>query len=152
MMNEKNFAAALARKTIKEANEIKDAIRNTSDKRPQLSETHVIDGQQANAPAKDEGERQFSDGLRLRVITSLARFITEAKHREDDCRGNLDNGSKGGYSEKLTEDINLLEELKRGQRRGARGEGPVTNDEAAYKKGFDDAKRIIQAGIDKLRR
>jgi hypothetical protein len=52
--------------------------------------------------------------LKARAITSLSWLVAEAKHRFDDCKGNLDNGSGGGYSPELTEAIGLLEGLKTG--------------------------------------
>jgi hypothetical protein len=113
----------------------------------ELSETPVIDGRQATAPVAGE----LSDGERIRVIQSLGRLITEAKHREDDCRGNLDNGSKGGYSEKLTEDIELLEELEK-EKPAEDGQRHHDADTlaAAYQKGFEDCKKQIMEKVHQL--
>ena len=47
-----------------------------------------------------------------RIIETLEWMIADARHRSDDCRNNVENGSKGGYSPELTEAINLLQELK----------------------------------------
>lgn len=113
----------------------------------ELSETPVIDGEQATAPVGDE----LSAGTRQRIIQSLGRLVTEAKHREDDCRGNLDNGSKGGYSELLTKDIELLDELEEGTpaEHGDRHHDEDTR-AAAYEQGFEDAKKIIRQEIQRL--
>jgi hypothetical protein len=55
---------------------------------------------------------EISRPTRARAITSLSWLVAEAKHRFDDCKGNLDNGSAGGYPPKLTEAVELLAELK----------------------------------------
>lgn len=47
-----------------------------------------------------------------RTIKSLEWLISDAKQRFDDCRGNLEEGSQGGYSEELNEAIYLLGCLK----------------------------------------
>lgn len=54
----------------------------------------------------------MTDELKKRIIKSLSWMIEDMKHRYDDCRGNLDNGSEGEYSPELTEAINLLAEIK----------------------------------------
>lgn len=92
-----------------------------------------------------QADGELAAGTRVVVIRSLGRFVTEAKHREDDCRGNLDNGSKGGYSEKLTEDIKLLEMLKKGL--SSPDEDALY---AAYRQGFEEAKKIILQEVGKL--
>lgn len=54
----------------------------------------------------------IADLLR-RAKISLDWLVPDAKARDDDCRQNLENGNIGGYSEDLTEAIELLAELKR---------------------------------------
>lgn len=49
-----------------------------------------------------------------RAIDSLSWLVTDAEWRSDDTKGNLDEGSQGGYSPELTEARNVLEELKNG--------------------------------------
>ena len=50
--------------------------------------------------------------LTQRIIETLTMFVKNAKYREDDIRQNTDPDSVGGYSDELTEAIDLLEELK----------------------------------------
>ena len=110
--------------------------------RMELSETPVIDGEQAGAPATGPGE--LSEGERARVVTTMGRLVDEAKRRFDDCKNNMEDGRSGGYGDDLTEAIELLAELKKGVRR---------HDEdtlkAAFRAGFEHAKKIILAEIQK---
>ena len=46
-----------------------------------------------------------------RAARSLDWLVTDCRLRFDDCRGNLEEGSKGGYSPELTEAINVLAKL-----------------------------------------
>ncbi|MHC4397424.1 MAG: hypothetical protein ACYS1A_17425 [Planctomycetota bacterium] len=133
------FFPALMRKALSDAHEENERLRAAS--RPELSETPVIDGQQATAPMADE----LSVPTRRRVVTSLGRLIADARHREDDCRGNLDNGSQGGYSENLTKDIKLLDELEEGIE--ATDGDALT---AAYSQGFEDAKKVILQTVQEI--
>lgn len=93
----------------------------------------------------DVREQTLSAGTRRRVIRSLSWLIEDAKYRHDDCKNNIENGSEGGYSPELIEVIELLDELKKGN------EQP---DEdllaAAYRKGFEDAKKQIAEKIQAL--
>ncbi len=50
--------------------------------------------------------------LRQRVIKSLSSMVKDMCHRADECRLNFEPESKGGYSEELTEAIDLLNDLK----------------------------------------
>ncbi len=47
-----------------------------------------------------------------KILTILEPMIEAAKHRSDDLRQNLEEGSQGGYSEELNEAIQLVEELQ----------------------------------------
>lgn len=85
---------------------------------------------------------EMSDRTRQRVITTLSWMVADTKHRFDDCRNNLENGSEGGYSPELTEAIELLEDLKN----GVSGHDRDTL-LAAYQKGFEDAKIQIMEKI-----
>ena len=114
-----------------------------TNEQPIVSETPVIDGMQATAPVKEAGE--LSEGIRRKVITSLGRFVAEAKHRFDECRNNLEDGSEGGYDPPLAEAIELLEELKKGVRH--HDDNTLA---AVYRKGFEDAKRTILKEIQGL--
>jgi len=93
----------------------------------------------------------LGEEVRARVIRSLAWLITDAKHRFDDCKNNLENGSSGGYSPELTKAIELLDEIRKNtdadkdDRR--HDENTLT---AVYQKGFEDAKKIILREIRKL--
>lgn len=118
-------------------------------KETELSETPVIDGEMAGSPAPVSGE--LNEGERARCIKSLSWLVADAKHRFDDCRGNLDNGSEGGYSDELTEAIELFDELKKGTpaEPGDRQHDADTL-KAAYRQGFEHAKKIILAEIQKL--
>ncbi len=53
----------------------------------------------------------FEDKIEIRNI--LLWMVTTIKWTADQTKGNLEEGSQGGYSEKLTKAINLLEELKK---------------------------------------
>lgn len=114
---------------------------------PELSETPVIDGRQAGAPVP--GQDELGEGTRQRVITSLGRLVADAKHRFDDCKNNLENGSSGGYSLELTEAVGLLEELKKGMGPEVRHHDEDTLADA-YRQGFEDAKIIILREVQKL--
>lgn len=92
---------------------------------------------------------EINGPIRARAITSLSRLIADARHRFDDCRDNLDNGSEGGYGDSLTEDIGLLAELKKGMSPEVRHHDEDTL-AAAYNKGFGDAKIIILREVQKL--
>ena len=110
---------------------------------PELFETPVINGMQAGAQGPAAGG--LGEGTRRRVITSLSWRVADAKHRFDDCHNNLENGSEGGYSDELTEAIELLDALKKGI------EIPDQDRlKAAFREGFDHAKKIILAEIDLL--
>jgi hypothetical protein len=50
-----------------------------------------------------------------RIIKTLEWLVGDAKWRFDQTKNNIDEGSQGGYSEELTEAMNLLEELKEKQ-------------------------------------
>ena len=56
-----------------------------------------------------------------RIIDTLEWLVKDARWRFDQCKDAMDDGSTGGYSDELTEAINLLKELK-----GPQNE-PVTN-------------------------
>ena len=56
---------------------------------------------------------EVNEDLTLRVIKSMQWMIDDMKWRYDNNKGNLDEGSCGGYSPELTEAINTLEELKK---------------------------------------
>ena len=49
---------------------------------------------------------------KTRIIKTLTWMIEDMRHRSNDCRNNVEMGSKGGYSPELIEAINLLKELK----------------------------------------
>ena len=133
-------------------------------KRPVLSETPVIDGEQAAAPCREplfepepqsrrQGrtavqEQTLAAGTMRRVIRTLSWMIEDMKHRFDDCRGNLDNGSEGGYSPELTEAIELLDELEKGTGPARHHAGNTLA--AAYKQGFEDAKKVILKDIREI--
>ena len=51
--------------------------------------------------------------LRQRVIKSLSWMVDDMRNRFDECRNNLELGSQGGYSEELTEAIDLLNYLSK---------------------------------------
>jgi len=51
--------------------------------------------------------------LRQRVIKSLSWMVEDNCNRSDECRLNFEPESKGGYSEELTEAIDLLNYLKK---------------------------------------
>ena len=51
--------------------------------------------------------------LHQRIIATLTWMVADMRHRSDECRLNFEPKSKGGYSEELTEAINLLAELKK---------------------------------------
>lgn len=51
-------------------------------------------------------------GQMQRALTTLETFVENSKHKEDEVNQNFEEGSQGGYSEQLTEAINLLAELK----------------------------------------
>ena len=119
------------------------------EKKMGLSETPVIDGEQATAPVP--GQVELGGPSRTRVITSLSWLVADARHRFDDCKDNLGNGSSGGYSPELTEAIELLDELRKGK--PAEDAGRVHDEDtlaAAYGKGFEDAKKLILEEIRKL--
>lgn len=128
---------------VKSVNELRMEIQAQS----VLSETPVIDGVQATAPVP--GPDELGEPTRQRVIKSLGRLIADAKHRFDDCRDNLENGSEGGYSPELTEAVELLDELKKGMGPEVRHHDEDTL-AAAYNKGFGDAKIIILREVQKL--
>lgn len=46
--------------------------------------------------------------LRTRIIDSMSWMVKTIKFREDECSGNLDMGTEGGYSPELTRAIELL--------------------------------------------
>ena len=50
--------------------------------------------------------------LLRRIRASMNWLVTDSKLRFDDCRGNLEEGSAGGYSPELTEAIDVLHELE----------------------------------------
>ena len=47
-----------------------------------------------------------------RIIDALEWLTADAKNRFDDCRDQLEPGSQGGYSPKLTDALAVLDELK----------------------------------------
>lgn len=55
----------------------------------------------------------MTPNLKARTIKVLTWMIEDMKWRADDLRSNTEEGSHGGYSEELTEAIELLEELKK---------------------------------------
>lgn len=57
---------------------------------------------------------RYDEDLLERVAESLDWLVADARQRADDCRGNVEIGSAGGYHPKLIEAIELLAELKRG--------------------------------------
>ncbi len=52
------------------------------------------------------------DGIIQLTINTLTWMTTAMKLKEDDLRGNLDDGTTGGYSEELTKALELLEKWK----------------------------------------
>ena len=50
--------------------------------------------------------------LKQRTINTLEWMITDMKWRYDENRGNLDEGSEGGYSDTINEATDVLRELK----------------------------------------
>jgi len=46
------------------------------------------------------------------TIKSLSWLTADAKWRYDEAKGQLDDGSQGGYSEELTEALQALKELQ----------------------------------------
>jgi len=49
--------------------------------------------------------------LLRRAEISLRWLVLDCKARFDECRGNLEDGSKGGYSPELTAAMKALDEL-----------------------------------------
>jgi hypothetical protein len=47
-----------------------------------------------------------------RIHKTLSWLVPDCKGRYDECRGNLEPGSQGGYSVELTEAIELLKEIE----------------------------------------
>jgi hypothetical protein len=47
-----------------------------------------------------------------RITISLGWLVAEARHRFDECKQNVDEGSSGGYSPELTQAIDLVNLLK----------------------------------------
>ena len=47
-----------------------------------------------------------------RILKTLDWVVPEIQHRFDDSKNNLEQGSQGGYSPRLTEAIDLWNELK----------------------------------------
>ena len=95
--------------------------------------------------------KELNGPTRTRIITSLSRLIADARHRFDDCKNNLDDGSKGGYGDDLKEAIELLDELKKGP---SAESGDRHHDDStlisAYEQGFEDAKKVILQTVQKL--
>ncbi len=118
----------------------------SSDNSDYLIRVTIKEGEDGISELQKQTEtRELPEGTRQRVVQSLGRLVAEAKHREDDCRGNLDNGSKGGYSDYLNEAIKLLDALRKGTQ--------VPDEDAlqaAYRLGFEDAKKTILQNVQKL--
>ncbi len=55
---------------------------------------------------------QIEDTLLDDAITSLAWLTTDARLRFDETRGNLEEGSRGGYSPELMKALATLERLR----------------------------------------
>lgn len=53
--------------------------------------------------------------LRERILRSLRWVVPEIEHRFNDCKGQLQPGSQGGYSPKLKELIELKNDLEQGE-------------------------------------
>lgn len=54
----------------------------------------------------------MDEELKKDIIDSMEWLVADARWRSDQCKGNLDNGSKGGYSPELTKAIETLAKLK----------------------------------------
>jgi hypothetical protein len=52
------------------------------------------------------------DKLLRRCLDSIGWMIDDIKWRYDETKGNLDNGSKGGYSPELTKAMKLRDDLE----------------------------------------
>lgn len=60
----------------------------------------------------EESDREnMTPELRTRIVTSLRWLVEDAKHRFDDCKDAMGQGSTGGYSPDLTSAIKLLDDL-----------------------------------------
>ena len=59
------------------------------------------------------------DKLLRRSLDILNWMIKYIKWRSNDCNGNLDNGSKGGYSPKLKRALELREDLEKYFKQGS---------------------------------
>jgi len=52
--------------------------------------------------------------LRQRILKSLRWLVRDAQWRFSETKGDLDNGSQGGYSDELKEATQLLQDLEQG--------------------------------------
>ena len=50
---------------------------------------------------------------KIEIRETLEWMITDIKWRADQTKGNLEEGSQGGYTEKLIKAINILKELQK---------------------------------------
>jgi len=48
-----------------------------------------------------------------RLVDNLSWPIEDMKHRHDELKGNLEQGSQGDYSDELNQMINLLDDIKK---------------------------------------
>jgi hypothetical protein len=53
------------------------------------------------------------DKLLRRCLDGYEWMVEEIKWHYDDCKGNLDNGSQGKYSPKLTEAMKVRDDLEK---------------------------------------
>lgn len=59
---------------------------------------------------------ELEASIKERIIKTLDWMVTDMCWRHDEVRGNLEQGSQGGYSPELSEAIELLDELKNGSK------------------------------------
>ena len=55
---------------------------------------------------------KLDEKTRQRIIGTMGWMVKSMKWREDDLRGNLEEGTNGGYSDELKEAMTLLKDLK----------------------------------------
>lgn len=75
---------------------------------------------------------------RERILRTLRWAIPELEHRANDCRQNVEPGSKGGYSPELQQACALLQELEQGHL-------PMRTDTSPAYYSEDDCKEMGQS-------
>lgn len=63
---------------------------------------------------KDKTYMLIDPKLRQRILVSLRQLVREAQWRHSQFKGDLENGSQGGYSDELREATQLLQDLEQG--------------------------------------